>query len=130
MFDHDLGFHDVLRPDDPGSLADVLQPRERTEETVFDLVCWMVATGRVPATVTIHSGEPGRGCAMSGQTIGSLHDRVAEMVNHGCDGECATEPVVDLLGVRTYRSKNVSSSWPKTSSKTASKSSVVTFESS
>ena len=69
FLDHDLGFHDVLRPDDPGSLADMPHPRERTEETGFDLVCWMVATGCVPATVTIHSWNPDGAAAMAAQLI-------------------------------------------------------------
>ena len=38
--------------------------------------------------------------------------------------------VVGLLGVRTHTSKNVVRSWPETSSKTASKSSVVAVDSS
>jgi hypothetical protein len=38
--------------------------------------------------------------------------------------------VVGLLGVCTHTSKNVVRSWPETSSKTASKSSVVAVESS
>ena len=38
--------------------------------------------------------------------------------------------VVGLIGVRTQTSKNVVRSWPETSSKTASKSSVVAVESS
>ena len=71
--DHDLGFHDVLRPDEPESLTTVAHLRGRTEETGLDLVNWMVATGRVPATVTIHSWNPDGATAMAASLIASGH---------------------------------------------------------
>jgi hypothetical protein len=71
--DHDLGFHDVLRPDDPKSLAKVVRPHGRTEETGLDLVNWMVATGCVPAKVTIHSWNRDGATAMAASLIASGH---------------------------------------------------------
>ena len=71
--DHDLGFHDVLRPDDPGSVTEVASPGERTDETGLDLVNWMVGTGRVPAKVTIHSWNPDGATAMAASLIASGH---------------------------------------------------------
>ena len=71
--DHDLGFHDVLRPDDPESLAKVVRPHGLTEETGLDLVNWMVATGCVPAKVTIHSWNPDGATVMAASLIASGH---------------------------------------------------------
>ena len=71
--DHDLGFHDVLRPDDPESLPKVVRPHELSEETGLDLVNWMVATGCVPAKVTIHSWNADGATAMAATLIASGH---------------------------------------------------------
>ncbi len=78
--DHDLGFHDALRPDDPESLAEVSH-RRVTDETGLDLVDWMVAAGRVPAKVTIHSWSDDGARAMAASLIaGGYHCTIAPYV--------------------------------------------------
>lgn len=56
--DHDLGFHDVVIPDDPDELAEVLILKGQSDQTGYDLVCWMIDNFLVPAKVTIHSWNP------------------------------------------------------------------------
>ena len=56
--DHDLGYHDVVLPEDPDELAEVLILRGQSEETGYDLVCWMIEHNLVPKKVTIHSWNP------------------------------------------------------------------------
>lgn len=63
--DHDLGFHEVVMPDDPDELAEVLFLKGRGSETGLDLVEWMVQNERVPEKVTIHSWNPPGAQAMA-----------------------------------------------------------------
>lgn len=63
--DHDLGFHDVVLPEDPDELAEVLILRGRSEETGLDLVRWMIDNDLVPPIVTIHSWNPAGAKAMA-----------------------------------------------------------------
>lgn len=56
--DHDLGYHDVVLPEDPDELAEVLMLKGRSQETGLDLVEWMIEESRVPPKVTIHSWNP------------------------------------------------------------------------
>lgn len=56
--DHDLGYHDVELPEDPNELAEVLVLKGQSEETGYDLVCWMLENDLVPQKVTIHSWNP------------------------------------------------------------------------
>lgn len=62
--DHDMGLHELDVDDsDPEywdkliSLANALRPKH--EESGFDLVEWMIESGNVPETITIHSWNPG-----------------------------------------------------------------------
>lgn len=63
--DHDLGHHDVVLPDDPDELAEVLLLRGRSEDTGLDLVRWMIDFELVPKVVTIHSWNPPGAKAMA-----------------------------------------------------------------
>ena len=56
--DHDLGFHDVEIPEDPDELLEVITLKGQSEETGYDLVCWMLENNLVPKKVTIHSWNP------------------------------------------------------------------------
>lgn len=56
--DHDLGYHDVEIPDDPEQLLEVITLHGTSEETGYDLVCWMLENNLVPKKVTIHSWNP------------------------------------------------------------------------
>lgn len=56
--DHDLGYHDVVLPEDPNELAEVLLLKGDSEETGADLVKWMVETRHIPRDVRVHSWNP------------------------------------------------------------------------
>jgi hypothetical protein len=78
--DHDLGYHDVVLPDDPDELAEVLLLlRGRSDETGLQLVEWMIEKKLVPPKVTIHSWNPEGARQMA-----------ARLNDHGYD--CVVQP--------------------------------------
>lgn len=59
--DHDLGYHDVVMPDDPkdpDALMEILVLRGVSEDTGLHLAHWMVENHRVPSRIRIHSWNP------------------------------------------------------------------------
>lgn len=63
--DHDLGYHDIVIPDDPDEAIAVLQLRGVSEITGLQLVDWMIENDLVPPKVTIHSWNPDGANAMA-----------------------------------------------------------------
>jgi len=63
--DHDLGFHDVVLPEDPDELAEVLILKGDDGPTGLDLCKWMVEWDKFPPVITIHSWNPDGARAMA-----------------------------------------------------------------
>lgn len=56
--DHDLGFSEVVIPEDPDEMIEVMQLRGHDEETGLHLAQWMCENDLIPSRIRIHSWNP------------------------------------------------------------------------
>lgn len=56
--DHDLGYHDVVLPDNPDELAEVMFLKGQSEQNGEELAVWMCQEEIFPSKITIHSWNP------------------------------------------------------------------------
>lgn len=79
--DHDLGYHDVVLPDDPDELMEVYMLKGHSEQTGLQLVDWMVENDKVPPVVRIHSWNPVGAANMAARLARFGHSAIIDPFN-------------------------------------------------